>query len=208
MKKELIKTNYYEAVNGQWLDQASIPSDTPSMSAFYELHLGIEETLKELTAKWEKDQTGLNDNLKKFIKLYQMTKDFDKRNALGTKPFEVVLNKIKSLNDLNDLEKSFVQFELDGIETPFGFSIMQDFMNSNNQVLYFGASSLFLPDTSYYKDEKTKTQLINLFTTTTTQLLTLYGFNKEDIDMYLNEALAFDALLVPVTKSSVERADY
>jgi putative endopeptidase len=85
---------------------------------------------------------------------------------------------------------------------------MQDFMNSNNQDLYFGASSLFLPDTSYYKDEKTKAQLIGLFTTTTTQLLTLYGFNKDDIDMYINEALAFDALLVPVTKSSVERADY
>ena len=85
---------------------------------------------------------------------------------------------------------------------------MQDFMNSNNQVLYFGASNLFLPDTSYYKDENTKKQLIGLFTNATTQLLTLYGFSTEDINQLITEALAFDELLVPVTKSSVEKADY
>ncbi len=208
MKKELIKTNFYEAVNGKWLENAVIPNDKPSMSAFLELHLGIEKMLMELTSKWEKDQTGLNNNLKKFIKLYQMTKDFDKRNELGTKPFEVILNKINQLKNLKDLEKAFKELTLSSIEMPFGFSVSQDFMNSNNQVLYFGASGLFLPDTTYYKDEKTKAQLIGLFTQTTTQLLKLYGFSKEETEKLINEALAFDALLVPVTKSSVEAADY
>ncbi len=54
MKKELIKTNFYEAVNGEWLEKAVIPGDKPSMSAFLELHLDIEKTLLELTAKWKK----------------------------------------------------------------------------------------------------------------------------------------------------------
>ena len=85
---------------------------------------------------------------------------------------------------------------------------MQDFMNSNNQVLYFGASNLFLPDTSYYKDEKTKAQLMGLFTATTKALLTLYGFSNDEVEKLLSEALTFDELLVPVTKSSVEKADY
>ena len=208
MKSELIKTNYYEAVNKEWLDKAVIPNDQPSMSAFYELHLGIEETLKALTAKWEKDQTGLNDNLKKFIKLYQMTKDFDKRNELGTKPFNLILNKINQLKNLKDLETIFIDFQLESIETPFGFDVMQDFMNSQIQVLYFGAANLFLPDTSYYKDEKTKEQLLNLFKGTTSNLLSLYGFSTEEVSKLLTDALAFDALLVPVTKSSVEKADY
>ncbi|MBU1094757.1 MAG: M13 family peptidase [Firmicutes bacterium] len=208
MKNELIKTNYYEAVNGKWLENAVIPNDQPSMSAFLELHLGIEKMLLDLTSKWEKDQAGLNKNIKKFIKLYQMTKDFDKRNELGTRPFDLILKKISQLENLKDLEIAFKDFTLESIETPFGFSVMQDFMNSNNQVLYFGAERLFLPDTSYYKDEATKAQLIGLFTQTTTQLLNLYGFSKEETEKLINEALAFDALLVPVTKSSVEAADY
>ncbi|MFA7055820.1 MAG: hypothetical protein WC134_04765, partial [Acholeplasmataceae bacterium] len=126
MRKEQIKTNYYEAVNGEWLENAVIPGDQPSISAFLELHLGIEKTLMDLTSTWEKDQTGLNDNLKKFIKLYQMTKDFDKRNELGTKPFQVILDKINKLNSLKDLDIKFDEFALESIETPFGFAVMQD----------------------------------------------------------------------------------
>ena len=208
MKKELIKTSFYEAVNGEWLENAVIPGDQPSVSAFLELHLGIEKLLMDLASKWESNPKDLNDNLKKFIKLYQMNKDFDKRSELGTKPFNVILNKIKNLNHLKDLENAYAEFKLESLELPFEFMIMQDFMNSNNQVLYFGAADLFLPDTSYYHDENTKAQLIGLFTQTTTQLLSLYGFSNEEIDKLLKEALAFDELLVPVTKSSVERADY
>lgn len=208
MEKHLIKQNFYESVNGEWLENAVIPGDQPTISAFIELHLGIEKTLMDLAAKWEKDQSGLSNELKNFVKLYQMTKDFNSRNKLGTKPFEVVLNKIHALNNLKDLELSFKDFSLEGIETPFGFGVSQDFLNSNIQVLYFGASRLFLPDTSYYKDETTKAQLLGLFTQTTNALLSLYGFTKEQTDKLINDALAFDSLLVPVTKSSVEAADY
>lgn len=208
MNKEQIKKNYYEAVNGEWFEKAVIPGDQPTISAFLELHLGIEKTLMDLTAKWEKDQSGLNENLKKYIKLYQMTKNFDIRNELGTKPFEIILHQINAFKGLKDLDQAFTDLTLSSIETPFGFAVMQDFMNSNNEVLYFGAADLFLPDTSYYKDENTKAQLIGLFTQTTTQLLKLYGFSQDEINQLMNEALAFDELLVPVTKSSIEKADY
>ncbi|MDX9691735.1 MAG: hypothetical protein RBT45_04705, partial [Acholeplasmataceae bacterium] len=187
MNKELVNKNFYEAVNGEWLEKAVIPGDQPSVSAFLELHLGIEKTLMDLTSTWEKSQKGLNDNLKKFIKLYQMTKDFDQRSALGTKPFKAILDKINQMKDLKDLEKVFADFTLESIEIPFGFAVMQDFMNSNNQVLYFGASNLFLPDTSYYKDEKTKEQLIGLFTQTTSQLLSLYGFSQDEVTSLITE---------------------
>jgi putative endopeptidase len=208
MKKEQIKTNFYQAVNGEWLEKAVIPGDQPAVSAFLELHLDIEKTLMDLTAKWEKEQSDLSANLKKYIQYYQMTKDFEKRDELGTQPFEPILKKINDLNGLKDLEKSYKDFSLESIETPFGFTVMQDFMDSNNQILYFGGADLFLPDTSYYKDEEKKKQLIGLFTMTTKELLKLYGFENEKIEKLIGEALKFDELLVPVTKSSVEKADY
>lgn len=208
MKKDQIKNNYYEAVNGEWLEKAVIPGDQPSVSAFLELHLGIEKTLMDLTSRWEKEKSSLSKNLQKYIDLYQMTKDFEKRNQLGTKPFDIVSKKIEKLNNLKDLKDVFLELTLEDLELPFGFMVMQDFMNSNNQILYFGAADLFLPDTSYYKDEKQKAQLISLFTMTSKQLLALYGYKEETIDKLIKDALAFDELLVPVTKSSVEKADY
>ena len=143
MKTEHIKSDYYQAVNGEWLEKAVIPDDQPSISAFLELHLGIEKTLMDLTAKWEADQTGLSENLKKFISLYKMTKNFEQREKLGTKPFDVILEKINSLESLKDLERAFDDLTMESIETPFGFMVMQDFMNSNNQVLYFRRDFVF-----------------------------------------------------------------
>ena len=208
MDKNLLKQNYYEAVNKEWLETAVIPGDQPAISAFVELHLDIEKTLLELASKWEKDQAGLNDNLQKFVKLYKMAKDFDKRQQLGSKPIEVVLEKIKQINSIKDLQNNFKDLTFNSIDLPFMFHVMQDFMNSNNQILYFAGAGTFLPDTSYYKDEATKQQLLGLFTATRTQLLMLYGYNQEEAGKLISEALAFDALLVPVTKSSVEAADY
>lgn len=208
MKKELIKTNYYEAVNKDWIDKAEIPSDQPMMSAFLELHLDIEKKLMSLAKKWVKDQTGLNDHLVQFVNLYKMTKDFDTREKLGAEPLKPVIQRIVDLKSLKDLEKKMKEFTLDGIDLPFGFQIFQDFKDSNNQVLYFSATDLFLPDTSYYQNEEMKQQLMGLFQTTTMQVLGLYGLEGDVAQDLLNKALAFDALLVPVTKSSVEKADY
>lgn len=208
MEKNLLRENYYEAVNKEWLESAVIPADKPSMSAFVELHVEIEDLLLELAEKWEQDQTGLNEHLLNFVKLYKMAKDFDKREELGHKPIETITNMVNSLNSIKDLEKNFKELTLNSFELPFGFGTMQDFMNSNNYILAFAGASTFLPDTSYYHKEETKKQLLGLFTVTSTQLLMLYGYSQEDSAKLINEALAFDALLVPVTKSSVEAADY
>ncbi|HPD13076.1 MAG TPA: M13 family peptidase, partial [Bacilli bacterium] len=86
MNKELIKKNYYEAVNQEWLSKAEIPGDQPQISVFLELHLDIEKTLMDLADKWEQDPTGLDKNLLKFVKLHKMTKDFETRAKLGTEP--------------------------------------------------------------------------------------------------------------------------
>ncbi|QMS84711.1 M13-type metalloendopeptidase [Candidatus Xianfuyuplasma coldseepsis] len=208
MNSELLKKNFYEAVNGKWIEKAVIPGDQPAVSTFLELHLGIEKTLMNLTKKWEKVPSDLPVNLQKFIALYRMTKEYTKREELGTTPFEPILQSIQNVTSLDDLHNMYKQFSLESIATPFTFDVNQDFLNSNNQILYFSAANLFLPDTSYYQDEAKKAQLIGLFTATTTQLLSLYGFEQDEVDRLLTEALAFDELLVPVTKSSVEKADY
>jgi len=208
MKKELIKDNFYEAVNSSWLEKAVIPGDQPQMSAFLELHLDIEKTLLDLASKWDVDQSGLNDNLKKFINIYIKAKDFEGREKLGTDGINVLINEIDKIKSLKDLDQNFKNLDLNGISLPFGFSVMQDFLNSNNQVLYFGLSRLILPDTSYYKDDKTKEQLISLWKSSTINILKEYGLSDDNINKLINDTLEFDSLLVPVTKSSVEQADY
>lgn len=208
MKKELIKDNYYEAVNGTWLEKTTIPGDMPAVSAFVELHLGIEKLLIDLASKWDKDQKGLNDNLLKFVTVYKKTNDFAGREKAGSKEIFKVIEEIKAINNLNDLEKNFKALTLNGISLPFGYYVMQDFLNSENQILYFGVSNLILPDTSYYANEEMKAQLMGLWQATTSSILKLYGLDDSEAAKLIKETIEFDALLVPITKSSVDRADY
>lgn len=208
MKKELIKKDYYRAVNSSWLEKAVIPGDQPQMSAFLELHLGIEKLLMELAKKWNEDQTGLDKNLLKFVKLYKMSNDFEIREKLGFEPIKPIIEKINKLTSLKDLVKNMKEFHLEGMEMPFSFSVVQDFMNSNNHVLYFSEASLFLPDKSHYENEQTKQQLLGAFMMTSQQVLKLYGLNDEEAGDILNKAIAFDGLLANVSKTNVEKADY
>lgn len=208
MNKELIKKNYYEAVNQEWLSKAEIPGDQPQISVFLELHLDIEKTLMDLADKWEQDPTGLDKNLLKFVKLHKMTKDFETRAKLGTEPIKPIINKINNINSLKELELLAKEMLMENYDLPFGFQVMQDFMNSNNQVLYFGEADLFLPDKSYYENKEMKDQLLGMFRMTTMQILKLYGYSDEAAQEIITKALAFDELLVLVAKSSVEKADY
>lgn len=208
MKKELIKKDYYRAVNSSWLEKAVIPGDQPQMSAFLELHLGIEKLLMELAKKWNKDQTGLDKNLLNFVKLYKMSNDFETREKLGFEPTKPFIEKINKLTSLKDLTKNFKELHLESINMPFGFFVVPDFMNSNTQVLYFSESDLFLPDKSYYEKEETKQQLLGAFMMATSQVLKLYGLGEEESGKLLNEAIALDALLANISKTNVEKADY
>lgn len=208
MKKELIKKDYYRAVNSSWLEKAVIPGDQPQISAFLELHLDIEKLLMELAEKWNKDESGLDKNLLKFVKLYKMSNDFETREKLGIEPIKPIIKKINKLTSLKDLIKNVKEFHLEGIDMPFGFSVVQDFMNSNNHVLYFSEADLFLPDKSHYENEQTKEQLLGLFTMTSSQVLKLYGLTDEEAGTILNKAIAFDALLANISKTNVEKADY
>lgn len=208
MKKELLKDNFYQAVNNSWLEKAEIPADKPAMSAFLELHLEIEETLLDLAKKWSKDQTGLNDNLLKFVKIYNKANNFKEREEEGTDEINKVINLVDNIKSLKNIEDNFKDLTLSGITLPFDFGVSQDFMNSNNQILYFSLESLILPDTTHYQNEETKEQLLNLWKASTAHVLKLYGLTDELVNKLINDTLKFDSLLVPVTKSSVEKADY
>lgn len=208
MNKELMKDNFYKAANSSWLEKAVIPADQPAISAFLELHLGIEKLLMDLAKGWEKDQTGLSANMKKFVAIYKKANNFELREKEGSTALAKVIAKVEELKSLKDLETNFKELKLVGIPTPFDFSVMQDFMNSNNQVLYSAGAGTILPDTSYYQNEEQKNQMLGLWQAVTTGTLKLYGLSDEEVAKLISDTILFDSLLVPVTKSSVEAADY
>ncbi|AYM02537.1 M13 family peptidase [Levilactobacillus brevis] len=200
----------YEAVNGKWAEQATIPGDHSSTGGFMDLVDNIEHTLMHdfddlLAGKL----TPANDEMAEFKKLYTLALNFDKREADGVAPLKPYLDKIENLTDLADLSAHLTEWYLTGLPTPVTIGVEPDMKDTDHYALYLDAPSLILPDKTYYaKDNPAAKQLLPIFTSTAEKLLQLCGYSEDRAKTIVAQAKAFDAQIAPHVKSAEESADY
>jgi len=200
----------YDAVNGAWADQATIPGDHASTGGFMDLVDNIEKTLMtDFSDLLAGKMTPANDEMAAFKRLYAQASDFKQREATGTAPLKPYLDRITALTDLDDLNRHLVDFIKVGLPTPIEFGVEPDMKDTRNYALYLDAPNLFLPDKTYYeKDNQAAAQLMPIFTTTAEKLLGMVGYTSDDAQKIVADAKAFDAKIAPHVKSSEEAADY
>lgn len=203
-----LKNDLYEAVNGEWVKQAKIPDDKPATGGFNDLSDDIDKLLMNdldnLVKKPSKDT-----RLKEATKLYQLAKDFDRRAKEGTKPLQHRLAQINQIDNYADYQKQWAQFILEGSASPVEFDIDADMKNATVYALFAAAPGLILPDKTYYaQDNAQGPQLLKMWSAMVTKLLTKVGYSASEAQQLVDDAIQFDALLVPHVKSAEESADY
>ena len=87
LNKALIKEDLYEAVNGEWIKEATIPADKPATGGFQDLVDGIDELLMADTKKMSEDASLIpNDLMKEYIAYYRLANVYQKRDQDGAAP--------------------------------------------------------------------------------------------------------------------------
>ncbi|MTV82026.1 M13 family metallopeptidase [Secundilactobacillus folii] len=210
INQDLIKTDLYDAVNGEWLKTAKIPGDHSTTGGFTDLSDGIEKTLmadfKELLDGKLEPQ---NAEMAEFKKFYALVSDFDKREKDGSQPLKPYLERIEKLNGYQDLSEQLADWILTGLPTPFSFDIDSDMKHSTTYALFASGPRLFLPDKTYYeKDNKAAAQLMPIFKDMMTELFKQAGYDQDQATAIIDNATAFDQLIAPHVKSAEESADY
>lgn len=210
MDNKKIKEDLYEAVNGEWIKEATIPADKPATGGFQDLVDEIDDLLIAETKKMSDDASLIpNDQMKEYIAYYQLANDYQKRDQDGAEPMLPLLNKIAKLENLADLEEQITSWVLEGLPLPFGVDVDADMKNTKINALFAGAPSLILPDKTYYAaDHPQASQLLAIFKEMTLKLFALAGYDAEQAEKITDEALAYDKLLAPHVKSAEESADY
>lgn len=204
----LAKEDFYEAVNGEWIKQAVIPSDKPATGGFNDLVDDIEKTLmKDFSAL--QPETVSNPLQKEFLKFYQLAKDFEKREADGSTPLLPYLDRIEAVKNLADLNEILTDLFLEDQPTPFNLGIAPDMKNAQINALYAAVPSLILPDkTSYEKDNPNKEPLLAIYRQMVETLFEKLGKTAEEAASLAEKTIAFDASLVPFVKSAEESSEY
>lgn len=210
LDKTKIKEDLYEAVNGEWIKEATIPADKPATGGFQDLVDEIDDLLITDTKKMSEDPSLIpTDLMKEYITYFNLANDYQKRDQDGAEPMLSLLKQVEDLKDLTDLEQQLTSWVLDGLPLPFGVDVDADMKNTKINALFAGAPSLILPDKTYYEvDHPQAPQLLAIFKEMTIKLFDLAGFEAEKAEKITDEALQYDKLLAPHVKSAEENADY
>ncbi len=213
INQKMIKDDLYEAVNGEWVKQATIPDDKPATGGFQNLDDKLEKQLTadldDFVAGKQNDQMPTENRFAELLKLYQLAGDFERREKEGTKPLLDGLKPVQALQSYADYQEHWLEFAKNGVAAPVLFDIDADMKNATVNALFAGAPGLILPDKSYYdQGNQQGPKLMALWKKNIGEVLPKFGFSADETQQLIDQTVAFDQLLVPHVKSAEEAADY
>lgn len=200
--------NIYLAVNSEWLKKTKIPEDRSRMASFDGIDVNVEKHLMEDLADFASGKKEVPNvpNMAEAVKLYQLAKDFDKRNSDGADPVQDDLTALEEIRDFSDYNLKAPDFTTFA-SVPFGFDVEPDMKNTKVNALYFAGPGTYLPDTTTYETDDAP-KLLAILQKQSVNLLTMAGVAEDQAEKYAAAAIKFDGKLAKVVKSSEEWADY
>ena len=207
-KNATIASNFYQAVNKEWLLKAKIPVDSPSIDSFYTLDEDVKGKLKKDIknlgeGKESSDITGMSE----FITFYKAASNYKQREKDGLEPLKPYLKEIEDIKDLNDLANKSASLTDKGIPIPFGYDVGTNAENTSQKQIQLSPPSILLPDVSIYKDEASKKQYLTPIETATQKALEMLGYSEKNSKRIVKEALEFDEKIAKYSLSNEEMSE-
>lgn len=207
-KNATVASNFYQAVNKEWLLKAKIPVDSPSIDSFYTLDEDVKGKLKKDIknlgeGKESSDITGMSE----FITFYKAASDYKQREKDGLEPLKPYLKEIEDIKDLNDLANKSASLTDKGIPLPFGYDVGTNAENTTQKQIQLSPPSILLPDVSIYKDEASKKQYLTPIETATKKALEKLGYSEKNSKRIVKEALEFDEIIAKYSLSNEEMSE-
>lgn len=210
MEKVRIQDDLYTFVNQEKLEELVIPDDQPCIGGFQTLNEDVEKTMIDEFNQLCDSKAYPNDYLKNACNLYMIVKNIEKKDKDGITP---ALNNLNVLNELDSIEtfnKMFKDLMLSKIPLPLKVTVDTDMKNTQNHCVYIGGPSVILPDASYYKPEmaQQKEMILGIWANMAKMILAKTNLDLEQQNKYLEDTLAFDAILGGLVKTSEEWSEY
>lgn len=193
MNKELIKHDFFDAVNKKWIDKTKIPNDRRGWGTFYILDKKLTDLQKRLFNKWLTDTSDIENYpmLIEMMKFYKLVKDWDSRKQNGLKPLKDILTKIEAMQSWDDVVKNYRWLTFMNLQTPLSFDLGDDFKDPGRRVFWMNEYQYILPEKGYYEDEKKREKYLTVWKEMTSKLLNkLYSQDKSS--EIINNALTLD----------------
>lgn len=205
-----IQDDLYEAVNGEWLKTAVIPDDRPTTGGFSTLAQEVEKTMMaDFKAFSEGTKSTDIPEMRYAISLYKKVLDAERRNREGIAPVLPLLEKIKSLETPEDLNKVSAEFFLQGLSLPIDMDVDVDMADATKHSFLLTGPAIILPDTPFYEEgNESGKKLLGVYKDMAEKILKFSPLSEDEQKTFISDTLAYDALIAKKVKSQLEWSEY
>ena len=144
--------DFFNYVNGTWLDSEIIPDDKSSIGAFSVLADQARERVRTIIEDTAKAKNKVGSSEQKIGDLYAAYMDIDSINAAGMNPVKDDIIAIRAL-DSHDAIAQAIGDPQAGLTSPFGAYVYIDRKDPTKHITYLTQSGLGMPGRDYYLDD-------------------------------------------------------
>jgi putative endopeptidase len=153
--------DFFQFVNGGWLQKAEIPASESAWGGFAELQENNQKILREILEEAIK-KTGKTQgsNWQLVGDMYASGMDTNLIEKLGIEPLQAELNAINQIKNNDDLLKGMARLQRLSVPLVLGFGVRPDSKNSQMNAVYLSQGGTSLPDRSYYLENNERFEKI------------------------------------------------
>lgn len=202
-----LKDDFGLYVNKDWYLQTQIPDGEMATGTFED----ADRTLRDRQIALMKNDSLTGHDAELVRKLYQLTTDWDYRNALGVTPAMPTIEALRTIDSMEALKAHLFDRNNLARYYPLAIGVGADLIDPDVYITQIGTPSLMLSDSAEYTE---RTQAGDLYYASAQQLgmymLQKLGFTEAEAEQVIENAFAFEAQMAAHIKPMAThyQADY
>lgn len=170
--------NFYNYVNGKWMETTKIPDDKIRWGSAYEVRKKTDEDVLALLKKASKTKLDESSDEAKAVMFFKLINDTVKRNKEGIDPLKPHLKKIDEISSLEGIQNYLIDTEPLGGGGILGFYVSSDAKDSNTNVPHMYPGPLGIERDYYLKDDDESKKIMEQYEAHVARMFDFLGLEK------------------------------
>ncbi|MCA6363797.1 MAG: M13 family metallopeptidase [Bacteroidetes bacterium] len=198
--------DFFEYVNGLWIRSNPIPATEVRWGNFNVLNERSQKALRDICEGAAASQPKPGTDMQRIGDFYASGMDSVQVEKMGFSPLKPELAMIDALKDKKGITDLMAEMHLLQVGAGFGYFVMADQKNSNQNAPYLSQSGLGLPDRDYYSAPEMK-ELADAYKAHINAMFALMGDDKKMAQENAEMVFALESKLAEKSMTAVEQRD-
>src|SRR6056297_1390623 len=200
--------NFYKYANDGWMKAYPIPDDESRFGSFDLLGKETKKKVRKILEEFSRgdyEKGSIEQKIGDFYKLGMNTEQIEKQ---GIKPLEAEIERIKSIENKQDLQGQIANFHKHNIGSTFRIGASADAKNSEMVIAQLAQGGMGMSDRDYYlNNDKRSKEIRQAYKNYIEKIFELADYEEKEAKEKMNTILKMETQLAKASMTRLERRD-